>query len=151
MFLIDETSSDQQVFLQSNLPASRLQPDRDVPAVGDIGSKEETANMLTFQDVVESTITPSSASVLLFSKLAIKKSLASLRQDSDSNDIVIARRVAKRKIGLGGKCDKMVKMCLRGTPASLTDLNEAELQRAAYNKVACPLEELIEKLSALTS
>ncbi|KAH7133946.1 hypothetical protein EDB81DRAFT_727453 [Dactylonectria macrodidyma] len=148
MLLVNEKSTDRQVFLRSNLPASRLQPNRDVSAMGGIGSNEETTNLVTLQDLVGINNYPLFSLGVALLEIGHKKSLANLRQESDSNDIVTARRVAKQNTGLGGKYDKMVEMCLRGTLASSVDLNEAELQRAVYNKVACPLEELIENLGA---
>ncbi|KAH7112596.1 hypothetical protein B0J13DRAFT_515756 [Dactylonectria estremocensis] len=150
MLLVDEQSSDRQVFLRSNLPASRLQPNRYVSAMGDTKSNEETSNVVTLQDLVGINNYPLFSLGVALLEIGHKKSLASLRQESDSNDIITARRVAKQNTGLGGKYDKMVEMCLRGTLASSVDLNEAELQRAVYNMVACPLEELIEKLGAFT-
>jgi hypothetical protein len=147
MLLVDEKSSDRQVFLRSKLPTTRLQPNCDVSAMAD---NEETANTLTLQDLVGINNTPLFSLGVALLEIGHKKSLASLRQESDSNDIVTARRVAKQDTGLGGKYDKMVEMCLRGTLASSTDLDEAELQCAVYNRVACPLEELIERLSAFS-
>ncbi|KAF1987369.1 hypothetical protein K402DRAFT_420189 [Aulographum hederae CBS 113979] len=72
--------------------------------------------------------------------------------DDDGNyDIVdVARVFAGRTAGLGKAYDDIIDSCIRcNFPGMITDLGSKELQSAVWNKIVCPLDELVRKLEGL--
>jgi hypothetical protein len=74
------------------------------------------------------------------------KPLSQLRRIYDPDDILTARRVAKRTTGLGGVYQDIVRKCLQCNFGVGTTLQEADLQDAVYSDIVLTLESLVEKL-----
>jgi len=83
-------------------------------------------------------------------EIAHWKPLDKLREDwYDEDNIDTARRIANGNSVLGKWYDEAIRRCLRCDFGFGSDLKKAELQRAVYSDVICPLDELIERLNGL--
>ena len=78
------------------------------------------------------------------------KAISAVAKSQGLDSVDTVRMLSERTAGLGKRYDEMVKKCLRCDFAFGTDLSRVELQRAMYNDVVCPLEELISKLDSLS-
>ena len=86
-------------------------------------------------------------------EIAYMKPLSELRTEANEDEIDTARRVADaNNIGLsrlGKGYQEIIRKCLSCDFGCGSDLGKQELRQAIYSDIACPMQEVIEKLENL--
>lgn len=86
-------------------------------------------------------------------EIAYMKPLSELRVDAEEDEIDIARRIADasnpKLSRLGKGYQEIIRKCLSCDFGCGSDLGKAELRQAIYNDIACPIQEIVEKLEDL--
>jgi hypothetical protein len=82
-------------------------------------------------------------------QIAYWKPLDLLAEDYDEDTIDTVRRLANGKTIFGAWYDELVSKCLRCDFAMGTDLRDAKLQKAVFNDITVPIEEIVTKLKSL--
>jgi hypothetical protein len=143
-------SDDVPLYLNSRLPQRSSIQLLETSNIGDVQMKDRKDSQLSDAQRRGIYNTTLFCLGMAFLEIGYWKSVTELAEDNELDSVDTVRMLAENTVGLGKRYDEMVKKCLRCDFAFGTDLNKVELQRAIWNEVVCPLEELIDRLDNLS-
>lgn len=147
----DSFPEDVPLFLQSSLVKATPPPNPLTLPRDSNGQQCQLQVRLKYHRGISNTFTFSLGVALL--EIAYMKPLSELRTDTDEDEIDTARRIADasntRLSRLGKGYQEIIRKCLNCDFGCGSDLGKPELRQAIYNDIACPMQEVIEKLENL--